>query len=144
MHEFKAWRTYVMETGRLVRRLGLALITWSLANIGIGIVLLLVTLGVLQGIGLQALLWGIIDALIAVVGIFRNKDQSADKAAKFLRINVFLDIGYQLVGLLLIVFLWQSAFILGNGVGILIQGAFLFVLDLYFYRQFVVASQSPR
>ncbi len=131
-----------METKRLIRRLGLALIAWSLANIGIGIVLLLVPLGVLQGIGLQALLWGIIDALIAGVGIFRNMEQSADKAARFLRLNVFLDVGYQLVGLLLIVFLWHNAFILGNGIGIIIQGAFLFVLDLQFYRWFVAASKS--
>jgi hypothetical protein len=102
----------------------------------VGVILLLVPVSLLQGIGLQALLWGIIDILIAVVGIFRQQDQSADKAARFLRINVFLDIGYMLVGVLLIVFLWLDSFFLGNGIGIIIQGAFLFILDLYFYWKF--------
>jgi hypothetical protein len=130
-----------METRKLARGLGLLLIAWSLASIVVGVVLLLVPLSVLQGIGLQALLWGIIDAVIAVVGVFRQQEQSAEKAARFLRINVFLDVGYQLVGVLLIVFLWQNAFLLGNGVGIIIQGAFLFVLDLYFYRRFTVVDE---
>ena len=125
-----------MESARLTRRLGLALIAWSLTSVVIGIVLFLVPVGLLQGIGLQAVLWGIIDLLIAVVGVLRNKEMSADKAARFLRINVFLDIGYMVVGVFLMAFLWLDPFILGNGIGIIIQGAFLFVLDLYFYRRF--------
>ncbi|MFW9831163.1 MAG: DUF6992 family protein [Candidatus Thorarchaeota archaeon] len=129
-----------MEVNRLVRLLGRALIAWSIASIIVGVILLLVPVSLLQGIGLQAFLWGLIDILIAVVGIFRQKEQSAGKAARFLRINVFLDVGYQLVGLVLIVFLWQNAFLLGNGVGIIIQGAFLFVVDLYFYRKFKVIA----
>jgi len=120
----------------MARRFGMALIAWSLSSIVVGIVLLVVPISVLQGIGLQALLWGIIVALIAFVGVLRNRALSADKAARFLRINVFLDVVYQLVGVLLIVFLWVDAFILGNGIGIIIQGAFLFVLDLYFYQKF--------
>ena len=129
-----------METQKLVRQLGRALITWSIASIIAGVILLLVPVGLLQGIGLQSVLWGIIDILIAVVGVFRNKEMPADKAARFLRINVFLDILYMLVGVLLGVllgvFLWVDSFILGNGIGIIIQGAFLFILDLYFYRRF--------
>ena len=134
----------MMEPSRLARQLGMALIAWSITSIVIGLVLLFVPISVLHGIGLQALLWGIIDAVIAVVGVFRNQEQSADKAARFLRINVFLDIGYQVVGVLLIVFLWQDAFLLGNGIGIIIQGAFLFVLDLYFYRKFMAIDESHR
>jgi hypothetical protein len=131
-----------METQKFVRQLGRALIVWSIASIIAGVILLLLPVSLLQGIGLQALLWGIIDILIAAIGIFRQKEQSADKAARFLRINVFLDIGYMLVGVLLIVFLWVDTFILGNGVGIIIQGAFLFVLDLYFYRKFQAFDES--
>jgi hypothetical protein len=130
-----------MESKKLARRLGVALIAWSLASIIIGIVLLLVPISVLQGIGLQALLWGFIDVLIAVVGVLRNKEMPGDKAARFLRINVFLDIGYVAVGILLIVFLWVDSFILGNGVGIIIQGAFLFMLDLFFYRKFMALDK---
>ncbi len=125
-----------METTRLARQLGRALIAWSIASIIVGVILLLVPVSLLQGVGLQALLWGIIDIIIVVVGIFRQKEQSADKVARFLRINVFLDIGYMLVGVLLVVFLWVDQFMLGNGIGIIIQGAFLFILDLSFYQKF--------
>ncbi|MDO8056730.1 MAG: hypothetical protein Q6361_07710, partial [Candidatus Hermodarchaeota archaeon] len=72
----------------------------------------------------------------------RSKEQTAVKAARFLRINVYLDILYQVVGVLLIVFLWQDAFLLGNGIGVIIQGAFLFMLDLYFYRRFVALATT--
>ena len=125
-----------MESNRLSRRLGTALIVWSIASIISGIVLMFVPVSVLQGIGLQAVLWGIIDAVIAVAGVLRNMEMSAEKAARFLRINAFLDIGYMLVGLVLILLFWVDALILGNGIGIIIQGAFLFGLDLFFYQRF--------
>lgn len=131
-----------MDTLKLARRLGFSLIVWSLSSIVIGMILFFGAIPLLQGIGLQALLWGIIDVIIAVFGVFRAKEQTATKAARFLRINVYLDIVYQVVGVLLIVFLWQDAFLLGNGIGIIIQGAFLFVLDLYFYRRFVTITKT--
>ena len=131
-----------MESNKLARQLGRALISWSVASIIAGVILLLLPVSLLQGIGLQALLWGIIDIIIALVGIFRQKEQSAIKATRVLRINIFLDIGYMLVGVLLIVFLWIDSFILGNGIGIIIQGAFLFGLDLYFYQQFKALGES--
>jgi hypothetical protein len=131
-----------MESNRLARRLGTALVAWSLASIIVGIVLLFVPVSVLQGIGLQAVLWGIIDAIIAMAGVLRNKEMSADKAARFLLINVFLDIVYMVVGVILILIFWVDLFILGNGIGIIIQGAFLFGLDLYFYRRFKLLITS--
>ncbi len=131
-----------METQKLVRQLGRTLIVWSIVSIIAGVIFFVVPVSLLQGIGLQALLWGIIDILIAVVGIFRQKEQSAAKAARFLRINVFLDIVYMLVGVILIVFLWVDSFILGNGIGIILQGAFLFILDSYFYQKFKALGES--
>ena len=131
-----------MESNRLARRLGMALIAWSIASIIVGIVLFLVPISVLQGIGLQAVLWGIIDVIIAVAGVLRNKEMSAEKAARFLRINVFLDIGYMVVGVVLILLFLVDPFLLGNGIGIIIQGAFLFVLDLYFFRKFKALDAS--
>jgi hypothetical protein len=131
-----------MNILKLAHRLGFSLIIWSIASIVVGAILLLLAIPVLQGIGLQALLWGIIDVVIAVFGVFRSKEQTAVKAARFLRINVYLDILYQVVGVLLIVFLWQDAFLLGNGIGVIIQGAFLFMLDLYFYRRFVALATT--
>ena len=131
-----------MNILKLAHRLGFSLIIWSIASIVVGAILFLLAIPVLQGIGLQALLWGIIDVVIAVFGVFRSKEQTAVKAARFLRINVYLDILYQVVGVLLIVFLWQDAFLLGNGIGVIIQGAFLFMLDLYFYRRFVALATT--
>lgn len=131
-----------MKSARLARRLGMALIAWSIASIFIGIVLFFIPISILQGIGLQAVLWGVIDALIAVAGVLRNRELPSDKVARFLQINVFLDIGYMVVGVLLIVLLWMDSFILGNGIGVIIQGAFLFVLDLYFYQKFKARAES--
>ncbi len=131
-----------MKSARLARWLGMALIAWSIASIFIGIVLFFIPISILQGIGLQAVLWGVIDALIAVAGVLRNKELPSDKVARFLQINVFLDIGYMVVGVLLIVLLWMDSFILGNGIGVIIQGAFLFVLDLYFYQKFKARAES--
>ncbi|MFX0168107.1 MAG: DUF6992 family protein [Candidatus Hodarchaeota archaeon] len=129
-----------METRQLSRQLGKILLTWSISSGVVGAVLLFVPIGLLQGIGLQALLWGIIDAVIAVFGVFRVKEQTAAMAAKFLRINVYLDVVYQLVGILLVIFMWIDAFLFGNGIGIILQGVFLFVLDLHFYRRFKVMA----
>jgi hypothetical protein len=127
----------MMETKeRLARNLGRTLLAWSLPSIVFGVILSFVSDPFIQGIGLQAILWGVIDAVIALAGFYRKQDQSAEKMAKILLINVFLDIGYQVVGLLLVTFLWQNLYILGNGVGVIIQGVFLFGLDLYYYLKF--------
>lgn len=131
-----------MDSGRLARQLGMTLIAWSIGSIVVGLVFFLVPNSLLQGIGLQAVLWGIIDALIAVVGVLRNKEMLPGKAARFLLINVIADIGYMLVGALLMLFLGFDLFIFGNGIGILIQGAFLFVVDLYFFRGFKALDQA--
>ncbi|TFG06770.1 hypothetical protein EU538_09735 [Candidatus Thorarchaeota archaeon] len=127
----------MMETKeKLARNLGRTLLAWSLPSIVFGVILSFVSDPFIQGIGLQAILWGVIDAVIALAGFYRKQDQSAEKMAKILLINVFLDIGYQVVGLLLVTFLWQNLYILGNGAGVIIQGAFLFCLDLYYYLKF--------
>jgi hypothetical protein len=131
-----------MESTILARRLGLILIAWGIASAVIGGVLLLVPNSLLQGIGLQALLWGIIDLIIALVGVFRSKEQPVEKITRFLRINVCLDVIYQIVGLVLIVVFWANAFLVGNGIGVIIQGAFLFGLDLYFYRKFQAFTEE--
>ncbi len=120
----------------LKRNLARTLMVWSVASIIIGVILSFVPDLFIQGIGLQAILWGIIDSVIALVGFRRKQDQPIDKIAKVLLVNVILDIGYQLVGLLLFIFVWQDPYIVGNGVGVIIQGAFLFVLDFYYYLRF--------
>ncbi|MBN2231183.1 MAG: hypothetical protein JW779_16480 [Candidatus Thorarchaeota archaeon] len=125
-----------MEPNQVARRLGMTLIVWSTLSIIIGVLLLFLPTAFFQGIGLQGILWGIIDLIIALVGVLRNKEESPEKMARILLINVALDGIYQFVGLLLIVFFLADAFIVGNGLGVIIQGAFLFILDFYYYRRF--------
>ncbi len=126
-----------MDTKDLLKQnLVRTLMVWSVASITIGVILSFVPDLFVQGIGLQAILWGIIDSVIALVGFRRKQDQPIDKIAKVLLVNVILDIGYQLVGLLLLILVWQDPYIVGNGVGVIIQGVFLFGLDFYYYLRF--------
>jgi hypothetical protein len=120
----------------LSRGLGKTLLVWSLGSFILGLILFFTTFPIAQGIGLQAMLWAVIDGIVASYTLFRQKDEPVSKLARILKINTGLDIVYQVVGVLLIVFTWQNQFILGNGLGVIIQGAFLFVLDFYYYRQF--------
>ena len=121
---------------KLTRGLGKTLLTWSVLSITSGILLYLTPFLFIQGVGLQAIIWGIIDAVIALFTLYKQSKQDLDKISMVLRINVGLDIIYQIIGFLLLVFLWQDLFIAGNGLGVIIQGAFLLVLDLYYYSKF--------
>ncbi|TFG27026.1 hypothetical protein EU527_19025 [Candidatus Thorarchaeota archaeon] len=121
---------------KLSQGLGKTLLIWSISSIIVGLILLTYFTPIIQGIGFQAILWGIIDAVVAALTLFKKDNQSIGKMTRILGINVGLDIIYQLIGLFLLLFMWQDAFIVGNGIGVIIQGAFLFVLDLYYYHQF--------
>lgn len=130
----------------LARGLGRTLLVWSFSSLVVGLLLYLFSTPFLRGIGLQAMLWGFIDAVIASFTLFKQQDEPASKLAKILLINVGLDVGYQAVGILLFVFLGQDPFIAGNGIGVIIQGAFLFFLDLYYYRRMkrVIPSEDMK
>jgi hypothetical protein len=121
-------------------RLGKKLLLWSISSLIVGVLLYLLSEPLIQGIGLQAIFWGIIDAVIALFTLFKQRDEQIEKMAKILRINIGLDIVYQVIGVLLLVFLWEDAFIAGNGIGVIIQGAFLFVLDLYYFLRIRIVS----
>jgi hypothetical protein len=123
-------------TLQLTRGLGTRLLVWSLGSFVIGIFLFFSTTPLLQGIGLQAMLWGVIDGFIGAFAFLGKKEQPAENIARILGINVGLDVIYQLIGLSVLLFLWQDAYMMGNGIGVIIQGAFLFVLDLFYYTRF--------
>jgi len=127
---------------QLSRGLGKTLLVWSIMSILLGLFLYLSNSSLIQGIAVQAILWGIIDAVIASFALFKQNDQTVEKMVKILGINVGLDIFYQVLGLFLLIFMWQDAFAAGNGIGVVIQGAFLFVLDLYYFYQF--KKMKPR
>jgi carboxylesterase len=123
------------------------LLLWSTISILIGGVFLLVGTPFWRGFGVQALLWGAIDAAIAAFGLRNTARQRAavhdaasieregHKLRRLLWINTGLDILYIGGG----IFLTLSAgredlFLRGSGWGIIIQGGFLFLFDLIHAR----------
>jgi hypothetical protein len=93
-----------------------------------------------KGLGNQFIAWGAIDAAIAIGGQiasnnrldqFENpgkaevKQKEAKSLGRLLWINAVLDVFYVLGGL------WWSKRDKGNGLGVLLQGAFLLIFDVY-------------
>ncbi|MBD3195111.1 MAG: hypothetical protein GF317_08660 [Candidatus Lokiarchaeota archaeon] len=87
----------------------------------------------LRGILLQAFFWGLIDGLIGLFTYLRKKAFNLEKIKKILLINTYLDVVYVIIGIVLIL-IGFNLFLTGNGYGIIIQGLFLFVVDLLHYR----------
>ncbi len=119
------------------RSIGLRLLSWSVLSILAGAALLTGVAGPFgAGIGVQALAWGIIDAAIAGVGLrgsSRGSDDAYIRRARLVRllgVNTVLDVLYVAAGIALWRVFPDNAFLSGNGVGIIIQGGFLFVFDL--------------
>lgn len=119
----------------LNKTLGNTLLIWSTASIITGFALYFFSFYLLlQGIGLEAMLWGSINLVIAFV-LLRRKEHILEKIRRELTISIVLDFIYPIIGLPLIL-LGQDEFLIGNGYGIIIQGAFLLVLDLTYLRKF--------
>jgi esterase/lipase len=120
------------------------LLTWSAISLITGFILWRTGTPVWQGIGLQAVLWSVVDAGIALLGrrglstrlerpveiLAANRE--ARRFSKILRTNTLLD-GLYIIGGILLVFVIgsRSSFVIGNGWGIVIQGGFLFLFDLF-------------
>lgn len=128
-------------------RISTQLFGWSALSVfgGLG-TLLLLNDPFLQGIGLQGVVWGVIDAGIAYFSQLGMRRKIADMDApndayvqreearrlrRLLFINSGLDVLYIAVGVgLIVTFGAENAFARGNGVGVVIQGAFLLLFDL--------------
>ena len=124
------------------------LLRWSIGSVVVG---LLMRFGGKFGknLGNQFISWGVIDAAIAIGGDIakRNridhmdnpgkseiKRKEADNLTRLLWINAGLDILYMIWG-----FVWAKrdkgdGVGRGNGIGIIIQGLFLFVFDVFHAR----------
>lgn len=132
------WDVYRTITRRLL--------VWSGLSVCAGIVSLLLGLPFWRGFGIQAVAWGVVDAVIAVLGdgaARRRRAGLADPLARtrllleernlrrLLLINTGLDVLYVAGGAALALTLgtgglqWR-----GHGWGIVMQGAFLFAFDL--------------
>ncbi len=126
-----------------IARVGKQLALWALASVVLGGVLLFTPSPLWGAVGVQFLVWGAIDGVIAWAGLRdarrkRTQPSFATREAveaerrrvvRLLRINAVLDVGYVVVGLALLG--WEpSATRVGHGVGVLIQGGFLLVFDV--------------
>ena len=120
------------EVDKLKYGVAKRLLTWSIISIIIGLILYFGSPGtVLGGIGLQALIWGAIDAIIALSIVFKQKEQSI---AKTVSTSIRFDIIFILVGIIFIMAFYQNPFFMGNGIGVTIQGFFLLLLDTSYLK----------
>jgi hypothetical protein len=81
-----------------------------------------------RGFGRQTLAWGAIDGAIARVGARRRAARGAtdpDRLRRVLLVNAGLDVGYLAAGAWLV----RDGRWRGDGAAVLVQGAFLLVLD---------------
>lgn len=135
-------------------RIGRQLRAWALGSVLIGAALIgaAVGTGVLSegwdrialGFGVQCLVWGAIDGVIAWFGgrDLRRRlaaGERGDPAAarpfahrlrRLLLVNAGLDVLYVAAGVALIV-LWRTPDGLGHGLGVLVQGGFLLAFDVW-------------
>jgi hypothetical protein len=88
----------------------------------------------LGGIGVQAIIWGVIDAVITVSIVNRQKEQSTAKIAGTVSFGIYFDIISIVAGLIIIVLFFRDPYFLGNGIGVVIQGFFLLLLDRSYHN----------
>lgn len=127
----------------LQARISRHLLSWSALSIVGGVVLLFLA-PFWRGVGVQALVWGAIDAAIAgfglrqlrrkqarpEAGVPENLTREARSLHRTLLINAGLDVLYIIGGVVLTNF--ATEFARGNGVGIIVQGAFLLFFDAFY------------
>lgn len=142
------------ETVQVERELTRALAAWGTTSAISG--LLIRGLGAataspfLRGFGGQTAGWGVIDAGIAVVGIWRRSTtpdertpEQAERLRRLLDLNAKADIGYIAAGAVGVIaapalarrFHRPPTEIAGAGLAIAIQGAFLWALDSTFAKR---------
>lgn len=118
---------------QLNRQISLFLMGWGLSSVILGGTLIFFDNPFLKAISIQFLLWGIIDFILGLIPILRNKISERKKLYKILFFNSFLDIIYILVGLILIFeFVFEGEATIGHGFGVIIQAIFLLVFDTYY------------
>ena len=136
-----------MTVWKLQRRISHQLLVWSALSIVVG-ALLLFAAPFWRGVGVQALVWGAIDAAIAGFGLLtlrrKLKRPDADRPDMLLKetrnlrrlllVNAGLDVLYIVAGVV-VVSTFATGFARGNGVGIIVQGGFLLLFDTFYALQ---------
>jgi hypothetical protein len=143
--------TYPQAVRSFARRVSLRLLVWSALSMVTGALLWWQGRPFGRGFGVQALAWGAIDALIAAFGLLGQRgagapaavgspsqdpaaeaDAAASRLRRLLWFNALLDVGYVAGGVALARTKGRSdPHWRGHGWGIVVQGAFLFVFDVY-------------
>ena len=134
-----------MNIWRYQQTVSRRLLWWGSLSVAAGAALLLGH-ELLQGVGIQAIAWGGIDALIALAGrlLMRRRQaklpaplaldalaREARNLRRLLWINTGLDVLYVTGGVILALTLGSDhPFWRGTGWGIVAQGGFLFIFDL--------------
>lgn len=128
----------------------LRLLAWSAASILAGTALIawlrvgLRRSELLKHFGIQAAAWGAVEAVIAGALLMRVAPRdlsSATQLDRVLWLNIGLDVGYALVGATLVLAgfkLGRRLGLVGAGMGVIVQGIALAVLDL------ILAAQISR
>jgi carboxylesterase len=135
------------------------LLTWAAGSSLAGLSLVVFTPGFWEGFGIQALAWGVIDGLIAGFGLWMSRrrrrtvpdaenprliENESRKLKRTLWINTGLDLLYIAGGIVLAAALGQSnPSWRGHGLGIVVQGAFLFFFDLIHAQSVPPGVLSP-
>lgn len=99
---------------------------WALGSLGVGALLALSPAA--RGVGRQTAAWGAVDLVIAEVGARRRAARGPTDPVRLRRVllvNAGLDVGYLAAG----AWLLRSTRWRGDGAAVLVQGAFLLVLD---------------
>lgn len=108
------------------RRLTQVLGAWAAGSLGVGGAL--AARSGTRGFGRQTALWGAVDGAIALVGARRRASRGPTdprRLRRVLLVNAGLDVGYLAAGMWLL----RDGRWRGDGVAVLVQGAFLLVLD---------------
>jgi hypothetical protein len=131
----------VVDLPQIEKTVSLRLAKWAIGSIVLGTAMLLTPWPLIEGFGLQTLVWGAIDAGIAGVGLRRARRRfravpeehrtvrDALRLRRLLIINGRLDIVYIAIGVAGTIVFRDDRFLAGNGFGIIAQSVFLLVFD---------------
>lgn len=113
-------------SGQVEEQLTRVLGAWAVGSVALGAVLSVPTRT--RGFGRQTVAWGAIDGAIAYAGVRGRARKGPTDPARLRRVlllNAGLDLGYLAVGTRLV----RGTRWRGDGLAVLVQGAFLLVLD---------------
>ena len=120
----------------------LKLLVWGALSVGVGTAMIAlirvrrIDSSLLQHFAIQSAAWGFIDITIAIwakQGLHLRDLTSAVALDRFVWLNVGLDAGYVAVGATLALIGWgqgRRLGLVGAGVGVIVQGCALLLLDL--------------